>query len=220
MLTAQRLTKVFHTQAGRLEVLRGIDLEIKRGEFIAITGASGAGKSTLLHILGTIDRPTSGTLYYDRRDIFSLNDAALSEFRNSNIGFVFQFHHLLPEFSALENILMPGLIAGHSKITLTATAEGILQKLGVFDRRFHRPGELSGGEQQRIAVARALILNPRILLADEPTGNLDTTTGEELFKVLAAMNADFGITIVMVTHNTSLAAKCSRILHMQDGQII
>lgn len=220
MLTAQGLTKVFLTQAGRLEVLKGIDLEIRSGEFIAITGASGAGKSTLLHILGTIDRPSSGSLLYDGRDVFRLNDAGLSGFRNRHIGFVFQFHHLLPEFSAFENILMPGLIAGQSKTTLAAAAEDILRKLGVFERRFHRPGELSGGEQQRIAVARALILNPSILLADEPTGNLDTATGEDLFNVLSSMNAAFGITIVMVTHNTSLASKCGRTLHMRDGQII
>ncbi|MGW8272522.1 MAG: ABC transporter ATP-binding protein [Thermodesulfovibrionales bacterium] len=220
MLTAQGLTKVFLTQAGRLEVLKGIDLEIRSGEFIAITGASGAGKSTLLHILGTIDRPSSGSLLYDGRDVFRLNDAGLSGFRNRHIGFVFQFHHLMPEFSAFENILMPGLIAGQSKTTLAAAAEDILRKLGVFERRFHRPGELSGGEQQRIAVARALILNPSILLADEPTGNLDTATGEDLFNVLSSMNAAFGITIVMVTHNTSLASKCGRTLHMRDGQII
>lgn len=220
MLTVRGLKKVFMTQAGRLEVLKGIDLDIGSGEFIAITGASGAGKSTLLHILGTIDRPSSGSILYDERDVFSLSDTGLSHFRNSHIGFVFQFHHLLPEFSAFENIILPGLIAGQSKTILEATAEDILRKLGVFERRYHRPGELSGGEQQRIAVARALILNPRILLADEPTGNLDTATGEDLFNVLSTMNVDFGITIVMVTHNTSLASKCGRILKMQDGQII
>ncbi|MGE5892827.1 MAG: ABC transporter ATP-binding protein [bacterium] len=219
LVDAKDIRKTFSTKAGRLDVLKGIDLRIRKGEFIAITGASGAGKSTLLHILGTIDRPTSGELYYDRVDVFSLDDQALSDFRNRSVGFVFQFHHLLPEFSAIENIMMPGLIAGHNRDRLIGTASDLLIKLGIYERKLHRPGELSGGEQQRVAVARALILNPRILLADEPTGNLDTSTGEELFSILRTMNSVSGITMIMVTHNETLAQRCGRILHMKDGLI-
>lgn len=213
------LKKAFVTEAGRLEVLKGIDLEVRAGEFIAITGASGVGKSTLLHILGTIDKPTSGTVLYENTKVFDLDDISLSHFRNSHIGFVFQFHHLLPEFTALENVLMPGLISGRNSAEITAGADELFSKLGIKERKSHRPGELSGGEQQRVAVARALILNPKIVLADEPTGNLDTATGEELFALLKNLNSDMGITVIMVTHNESLAGKCGRILHMTDGLI-
>lgn len=219
LLVAQDIRKSFSTRAGRLDVLKGIDLQIRGGEFISITGASGAGKSTLLHILGTIDRPTSGELLYERVNVFSFDDQALSDFRNRHVGFVFQFHHLLPEFSALENVIMPGLIAGLDRDRLLESAADLFRKLGIHERRFHRPGELSGGEQQRVAVARALILSPRIVLADEPTGNLDTATGEELFSILVRLNSDFGITIVMVTHNEALAQRSGRILHMKDGSI-
>lgn len=219
ILTAEDLKKSFYSQAGKLDVLKGINLDVRRGEFIAVTGDSGAGKSTLLHILGTIDKPTSGIVTYDGRDVFSLNDEALSHFRNMHVGFVFQFHHLLPEFSAMENITMPGLIAGRERSGLIDDASELLSKLGIYERRTHRPGELSGGEQQRVAVARALILNPKIVLADEPTGNLDTATGEDLFGILKHLNDTMGITFVMVTHNENLARKCSRILHMTDGMI-
>jgi len=219
LLEAKDLKKSFQTEAVRLDVLKGIDLLIEKGEFIAITGASGAGKSTLLHILGTIDRPTSGQVHYEEHDVFSLGDDDLSGFRNRQIGFVFQFHHLLPEFSALENIVMPGLIAGKDRDETICSASDLLSKLGIYERRLHRPGELSGGEQQRVAVARALILNPKVVLADEPTGNLDTATGEDLFKILKVLNTDMGITFIMVTHNESLANRCNRILHMTDGII-
>lgn len=218
-MVTEDLKKSFRTEAGTLNVLKGIGLRVKKGEFIAITGASGAGKSTLLHILGTIDRPTSGTVMYSGRDIFSLDDDNLSSFRNSHVGFVFQFHHLLPEFSAIENIIMPGLVAGQNRSTLTDDASELLSKLGILDRKLHRPGELSGGEQQRVAVARALILNPQIVLADEPTGNLDTATGAELFRILQTLNTEMDTTFVMVTHNEDLAHKCSRIIHMTDGMI-
>jgi lipoprotein-releasing system ATP-binding protein len=218
-LKTDGLKKAFVTEAGRLEVLKGIDLEVRAGEFIAITGASGVGKSTLLHILGTIDKPTSGTVLYENTKVFDLDDISLSHFRNSHIGFVFQFHHLLPEFTALENVLMPGLISGRNSAEITAGADELFSKLGIKERKSHRPGELSGGEQQRVAVARALILNPKIVLADEPTGNLDTATGEELFALLKNLNSDMGITVIMVTHNESLAGKCGRILHMTDGLI-
>jgi lipoprotein-releasing system ATP-binding protein len=219
VIETKDLKKSFHTEAVRLDVLRGIELLVEKGEFIAITGASGAGKSTLLHILGTIDRPTSGQVLYDGQDVFSLGDDELSRFRNRQIGFVFQFHHLMPEFSALENVVMPGLIAGHDRDDVVRSASELLSRLGIYERRLHRPGELSGGEQQRVAVARALILHPKVVLADEPTGNLDTATGEDLFKMLKILNNDLAITFIMVTHNESLANRCSRILHMTDGVI-
>jgi lipoprotein-releasing system ATP-binding protein len=219
ILLTETLKKSFRTEAGMLDVLKGIDLHVKKGEFIAITGASGAGKSTLLHILGTIDRPSSGKVMYSGRDVFDLDDDKLSSFRNSHIGFVFQFHHLLPEFSALENIIMPGLVSGRDRSGLTDDASDLMSKLGVLDRKLHRPGELSGGEQQRVAVARALILNPEIVLADEPTGNLDTRTGADLFRILQTLNTEMDTTFVMVTHNEDLAQKCSRIIHMTDGII-
>jgi lipoprotein-releasing system ATP-binding protein len=219
VIETKDLKKSFHTEAVRLDVLKGIELRVEKGEFIAITGASGAGKSTLLHILGTIDRPTSGQVLYEGQNVFSLGDDELSGFRNSQIGFVFQFHHLLPEFSALENIVMPGLIAGRDRNDVKNSASDLLIKLGIYERRRHRPGELSGGEQQRVAVARALILNPKVVLADEPTGNLDTATGEDLFNMLKMLNSEIGTTFIMVTHNESLANRCSRILHMTDGII-
>lgn len=219
ILLTENLKKSFRTEAGMLNVLKGIDLQLNKGEFIAITGASGAGKSTLLHILGTIDRPTSGKVMYSGKNVFELDDDKLSLFRNSHVGFVFQFHHLLPEFSAIENIIMPGLVAGQDKSRLIDDASQLLSKLGILDRKLHRPGELSGGEQQRVAVARALILNPQIVLADEPTGNLDTATGNELFRILQVLNDEMSMTFVVVTHNEDLAQKCSRIIHMADGII-
>ena len=218
-LIAEDIKKSFTTEAGILNVLKGINLSIDKGEFIAITGASGVGKSTLLHILGTIDQPTSGKVIYNGRDVFRLNNDALAKFRNSQIGFVFQFHHLLPEFSAFENVIIPGLIADADSRQIEEYASSLFSGLGIYDRRLHRPGELSGGEQQRVAVARALILNPGLILADEPTGNLDTSTGDELFRSLRSLNEDMGITFIIVTHNESLAKKCSRIVHMTDGII-
>jgi len=217
IVRTEGLKKSFVTEAGRLDVLKGIDLEVASGEFIAVTGASGAGKSTLLHILGTIDRPTSGRVLYAGRDVFTMDDTDLSAFRNRAIGFVFQFHHLLPEFSALENVAMPAMIAGMPRREAVEKAADLLAELGIYDRRLHRPGELSGGEQQRVAVARALILNPGMVLADEPTGNLDTATGEELFGTMKKLNEKMGTTFIMVTHNEALASNCDRILRMKDG---
>jgi lipoprotein-releasing system ATP-binding protein len=222
----QALKKSFSTDAGRLDVLRGVDLEIRRGEMVGIVGASGAGKSTLLHILGALDTPSSGRVLYGDTDIFTLDRVALASFRNRQIGFVFQFHHLLPEFSALENAIMPGLIGmgerGHGATGLPFEeirdrADRLLGEFGLSDRKKHRPGELSGGEQQRLAVARALILEPGVVLADEPTGNLDTNTGEELFRILLNLNQSRGITFVIVTHNESLSGRCHRIVRMEDG---
>jgi lipoprotein-releasing system ATP-binding protein len=228
VIEAQALQKSFMTEAGELHVLKGIDLSINPGEMVGIVGASGVGKSTLLHILGALDKPTSGQVFFDGRDIFSLNGNVLSSFRNRMIGFVFQFHHLLPEFTALENVMMPGLIgiSSHDQYSQRLTyqevrerAELILSEMGLSERQIHRPGELSGGEQQRVAVARALILEPKVILADEPTGNLDSATGEELFQIFVRLNREKGITFVIVTHNESLSSQCHRILKMVDGRV-
>ncbi|MFN3396208.1 MAG: ABC transporter ATP-binding protein [Thermodesulfovibrionales bacterium] len=223
ILEAVRIEKSFYTQAGELKVLKGVDLYIEEGEMVSIVGASGAGKSTLLHILGAIDRPTSGKVIYEGIDIFSRNNGFLTRFRNETVGFVFQFHHLLPEFTALENVMMPGMIARETlridTEDIVDRAERLLSDLGLYERRNHRPGELSGGEQQRVAVARALIMNPRVVLADEPTGNLDTATGEDLFNLLIKLNKDRGIAFVIVTHNESLSKRCNRTLRMVDGRI-
>ncbi len=226
LIRVNNLKKSFFTPAGEIKVLRGIDLSINEGEMVAIVGASGVGKSTFLHILGTLDRPTEGTVILNGTDLFKLSNGELSRLRNARIGFVFQFHYLLPEFTALENILLPAMInASLSGIKDRKTylseikdrALELMSELGIYERRSHRPGELSGGEQQRVAVARALILEPLVVLADEPTGNLDTATGDELFRVLVELNRKKGITFVIVTHNISLAERCTRILRMRDG---
>ncbi len=186
---------------------------------VAIEGVSGAGKSTLLHILGTLDRPTEGKVFFQGQDLFDRTNGELAVVRNRHIGFVFQFHHLLPEFTALENTLMPGLIRGLSKGKSENEAEKILIQLGLGDRLHHKPGELSGGEQQRVAVARALMLSPRVILADEPTGNLDTHTGEEVHRLLVKINQEQGITIVIVTHNPQLAERMTRRIRLVDGKL-
>ncbi|RMG02968.1 MAG: ABC transporter ATP-binding protein [Nitrospirae bacterium] len=217
MIRAEGIKKSFQTEAGRIDVLKGIDLEVKPGEMIAILGASGVGKSTLLHILGTIDRPTEGRLFYEGEDVFGMDEQKLASFRNRKIGFVFQFHHLLPEFTALENVMMPGLINGLNREEARERAVGLLAELGLSQRLYHRPGELSGGEQQRVAVARAMLMKPLVVLADEPTGNLDTKTGEAMFEVIVKMNREKETTFVIVTHNEALALKCSRQLMMVDG---
>jgi len=226
VIRTENLKKSFTTDAGEIPVLRGIDLMIGEGEIVGIVGASGVGKSTLLHILGALDRPTSGNVFYDDTDVFSLSRNVLASFRNKRIGFVFQFHHLLPEFSAIENVMMPGLInrsqkpeAGNQPEEIYRKAESLLGEMGLAERKRHRPGELSGGEQQRVAVARALILEPRVVLADEPTGNLDTTTGEELFNIFIDLNKQKRITFIIVTHNESLSRRCHRVLKMVDGRL-
>jgi lipoprotein-releasing system ATP-binding protein len=226
VIRTENLKKSFTTDAGDIQVLRGIDLMIGEGEMVGIVGASGVGKSTLLHILGALDRPTSGGVFYDDMDIFSLNRNSLASFRNKRIGFVFQFHHLLPEFSAVENVMMPGLIgksqkseAGNRPDEIYRKAASLLDEMGLADRKRHRPGELSGGEQQRVAVARALLLEPEVVLADEPTGNLDTATGEELFDIFIDLNKRKGITFIIVTHNEFLSRRCHRVLKMVDGKL-
>jgi lipoprotein-releasing system ATP-binding protein len=219
LVEAIKIEKSFYPPAGELKILRGVDLSIGEGEMLAIVGASGVGKSTFLHVLGTLDRPTAGNVQYEGKDVFALDNTSLASFRNRTIGFVFQFHHLLPEFTALENVMIPGMMSSHSPSDLSERAEALLNELGVLERKDHRPGELSGGEQQRVAVARALILNPKVVLADEPTGNLDTATGEELFQLLLRLNKDKGTTFVLVTHNESLSKRCHRVMKMVDGKL-
>jgi lipoprotein-releasing system ATP-binding protein len=220
LIEAIGLSKSFITAAGELEVLKGIDLTFHEGEMVGITGASGAGKSTLMHILGALDRPSSGKVFFRGTDVFSLDDTSRARFRNQSIGFVFQFHHLLPEFNALENVMLPGLISGTSYEAAEQKARGLLGDLGLSSRLLHRPGELSGGEQQRVAVARALMQEAGLVLADEPTGNLDTATGNSLFELFLALNREKGITFAIVTHNITLADRCHRVLRMADGRFI
>lgn len=218
MITVSNLHKNFETPQ-LLHVLRGIHLEIAKAELLCIVGASGVGKSTFLHLLGGLDRPTLGKILYEGQDIAQFNENQLAEFRNKKIGFVFQFHHLLPEFTALENAMMPALIQGIPYKNAAERAKAILQEVGLSQRLDHKPGELSGGEQQRVAVARALCLEPQVILADEPTGNLDTHTGDEVFALLKELNKRKGITMVIVTHNEKLSAQADRIVRMVDGKI-
>jgi len=215
------LNKIFYrgNSARGLHVLKDISLDIKEGDMIALMGPSGVGKSTLLHILGALDRPTSGSVIFRGIDVFSMNDEEMARFRSEHIGFVFQFHHLLPEFSAIENVMMPALIAGLDHREVRTRASEILNELGLKERLHHKPGELSGGEQQRVAIARALVLEPDIILADEPTGNLDSATGAEVFNLLYEINKK-GVTIFVVTHNEDIASRCRNVLRMKDGRII
>ena len=207
-------------QYGTLEVLKGVSLDVQKGEIVSIVGASGAGKTTLLHILGTLDRADAGSLKIDGSDILSLKQKKLSEFRNRKIGFVFQFHHLLPEFTAIENVCLPAFIAGKSKTEAETKAMELLNFLGLAERRNHKPSELSGGEQQRVAVARALANDPAIILADEPSGNLDSNTARELHQLFFTLRERFSQTFVIVTHNEELANMADRRLVMKDGCII
>lgn len=219
LLRTKDLYKSFHINSQELQILRGIDITIDQGEMIAIMGASGVGKSTLLNILGTLDRPTSGEVLFAGSNLFDKSDAELASFRNRKIGFIFQFHHLLPEFTALENTAIPAMILREDRQKAIGTAEEMLSRVGLKDRMRHRPGELSGGEQQRVAIARALMTRPEFILADEPTGNLDTHTGEEVFTLLRKINYELKTTFVVVTHNERLARQTNRILKMVDGQI-
>jgi lipoprotein-releasing system ATP-binding protein len=216
MLKAEHITK----QYGQLRVLKGVDITVNTGEIVSIAGSSGAGKSTLLHILGTLDSTDEGAIWLHNERIDLLKGRKLAAFRNEHIGFVFQFHHLLPEFSALENVSIPGWIAGKKKKEVAARAEQLLATLGLHDRIHNKPQQLSGGEQQRVAVARALINNPAIVFADEPTGNLDSTNARELHQLFVQLSQDFQQTFLIVTHNEELAAMSDRVLHMKDGRII
>ncbi len=217
---ASGLVKTFHKNAVAVEVLRGIDLDLARGDSVAIMGASGAGKSTLLHVLGGLERPSSGRVELGGLDVYALPEVKRAQIRNASVGFVFQFHHLLPEFTALENVMMPALIARLSRAEAAERAKGLLEEVGVGHRLEHRPGELSGGEQQRVSMARALVMDPAVVLADEPTGNLDGSTGERVFDLLLGMNRQRGTTLVVVTHNTDLAARMERRYRMQDGRLL
>jgi lipoprotein-releasing system ATP-binding protein len=204
---------------GELEVLKGVDLEIHQGEIVSIVGASGAGKSTLLHLLGTLDKPSSGSIFIEDKAIHSMNDRQLAQFRNQHIGFIFQFHNLLPEFTALENVCIPSFIKGNGPDQSEARALELLTLLGLKDRADHKPSQLSGGEQQRVAVARALINNPKVIFADEPSGNLDSKNAKELHELFFQLRKDFGQTFVIVTHNDELARMADRMLTMRDGKV-
>lgn len=209
-----------HKKYGSLEVLKGVDIDINKGEIVSIVGSSGAGKSTLLHILGTLDKPDNGTVALENVDYHQLSGKKLAAFRNTHIGFVFQFHHLLPEFTALENVCIPGWIAGKRKKDITDRAEHLLEILGIGARKENKPQALSGGEQQRVAVARALINNPKIVFADEPTGNLDSVNARELHQLFFDLRKQFDQTFLIVTHNEELAQMSDRVLHMKDGKML
>lgn len=216
MLSAKNL----HKSYGPLQVVKGVDLEVNKGEIVSIVGSSGAGKSTLLHILGSLDRPDQGDTWVNGTSLQSLSSRKLAAFRNRHIGFIFQFHHLLPEFSAVENVCIPGWLAGEKKRDTEKRAVELLELLGLGQRLENKPNQLSGGEQQRVAVARALINRPDIVFADEPTGNLDSVNAEELHKLFIQLRDKFQQTFLIVTHNEALAAQSDRILHMKDGRII
>ena len=211
--------KGIHKNYGQLEVLKGVDLELNKGEIVSIVGPSGSGKSTLLHILGTLDRPASGTITINNNQVNAFNDKQLAAFRNENIGFVFQFHHLLPEFTAIENVCIPGWIRGKRKKEVADRAKSLLESLGLANRLENKPGALSGGEQQRVAVARALINDPLIIFADEPTGNLDSANARELHQLFFDLRNQFHQSFLIVTHNEELAKMSDRVLHMRDGKM-
>lgn len=219
LLEVRSLCKSYGSGANQLEVLRGIDLELQAGTTTALVGASGAGKSTLMHLLGALDRPTSGTVCFHGENIFKKSERQLAAFRNKSIGFVFQFHHLLPEFTALENVMMPALIARTPRRKAYDMALSLLEDVGLGQRVTHRPGELSGGEQQRVAIARALALEPELLLADEPTGNLDMKTSDAIHAMLNDLQLKKGLTLVIVTHNERLAAAMGTTIHLLDGRV-
>ena len=213
------LSKSYWLHGKRIDVLRGLSLDVERGELVSLVGASGSGKSTFLHVLGTLDAPVSGTMTVDGHDVLALDDAALARFRNHTVGFVFQSHYLLPEFTALENVAIPALVQRMERPVALRRARGLLERVGLGARVDHRPGELSGGEAQRVALARALVLEPMLLLADEPTGNLDPVTGEGIHQVLREVNRELGITAVVVTHNEALARSMPRRLRLAGGKV-
>jgi lipoprotein-releasing system ATP-binding protein len=219
LVIIEGLTKSFQHMGRTLDVLKGIDLNIYQGQILSIVGPSGAGKSTLLHCVGTLDVPTSGRIRLGGEELTRMSSARLAAVRNRDIGFVFQFHHLLPEFTALENVMMPGLIQGRGRREMEKRARALLEEVGLRERVSHRPGELSGGEQQRVAVARALALDPKLLLADEPTGNLDTATSDAVHDLFFQINREHGTTIIVVTHNPTFAERMPRVVRMRDGHV-
>jgi lipoprotein-releasing system ATP-binding protein len=219
-LRVENLRKEFSKKGGALEVLKGISFTLERGEMLGVVGVSGAGKTTLLQILGTLDRATSGSVFYNGEDVMSLPEDKLAEFRNRKVGFVFQFHHLLPEFDARENVMLPCLIAGMGRDAAKKRAEGLLSEVGLAERVTHRIGELSGGELQRVAICRALAMGPEILLADEPTGNLDKETARGVAGLLGDLNRSMGLSLVIVTHNEELAGRMHRVMKIDDGRIV
>jgi lipoprotein-releasing system ATP-binding protein len=218
-VTVQKLNKIYEVGTQRIHVLRDLDLDVDAGQMVAVVGASGVGKSTLLHLLGGLDRSDSGTIHVGDTDLNAIPDESLVEFRNQHVGFVFQFHHLLPEFDAAENVEMPMRIARKSREDASRRAAELLTRVGLRDRLSHRPGMLSGGEQQRVAVARALVMRPALLLADEPTGDLDENTADSLHLLLREMHAEHGLTSIIATHNFRLAAACDRVLRLEHGQL-
>lgn len=220
LLRAEQISKSYGEGPQAIHVLENLDLTLRRTERVAIVGESGIGKSTLLHILGTLDQPTAGKVLLDGVDFFTLSEPALAALRNREIGFIFQFHHLLPDFTALENVMMPGMVAGDGWREVRRRAEEMLQRVGLRERLTHRPGELSGGERQRVAVARALVLQPRLILADEPTGNLDPQTGDSVLQLLLTLNHEMGITMAVVTHSEKLAAAMDRTLHLVGRKLV
>lgn len=217
LISVKNLSKSF--SSGLIEILNNVDFDITVGESLSIIGASGIGKSTLLHLLGTLDRPDSGSLFFHGENVFQFNDDKLARFRNESIGFVFQFHHLLPEFSALENVMMPVIIHGDKKENAMTSAEEILVRVGLKDRLSHRVGELSGGEQQRVALARAIVLKPSLLLADEPTGNLDKKNSQQIHELFLELNKEYAMAMVIVTHNMDLAEIMSRKVTIVEGKL-
>ena len=219
LLRVEGLKKSFVTGDGTVEVLRGVDLSVREGERLAIVGQSGVGKSTLLYILGTLDHPTAGTVHFRGQDLFVKGAAELARFRSESLGFVFQFHHLLPEFDATENVMMPGLVRGEGFAEMRRRAIAMLEEVDLGHRLRHRVGKLSGGERQRVAVARALVMNPALVLADEPTGNLDPITGERVEELLLQMNRTRGTALVIVTHNPALAARMGRTVTLVEGKL-
>jgi lipoprotein-releasing system ATP-binding protein len=220
LIRVENLRKSFRKRGGSLEVLKGITLSVPRGGTLGVVGVSGAGKTTFLQILGTLDRATSGTVSYDGRDLTAAPEDQLAAFRNRTIGFVFQFHHLLPEFTARENVMLPCLIAGRNGDEAKRRADALLSEVGLSERLTHRIGELSGGEQQRVAICRALAMDPAVLLADEPTGNLDKETAGSVMELLLALNRSRGLTLVLVTHNEELAGRLQRVIRIDDGRIV
>ena len=218
VLECRKVEKIFNDGSRELHVLRGIDMHVEEKEILAISGISGAGKSTLLHLIGTLDRPSAGEVLFHGDNIARMGRAALNRIRNEEIGFVFQFYHLLPEFTALENIMMPGLVRRRSRAQCRSRADELLEKIGLTDRATHKPGQLSGGEQQRVAIARALFNHPSIVLADEPTGNLDEETGNDIVDLLWRLNQEEGMTLAIVTHDSALARRAHRWIHLHDGR--